>query len=299
MIANETMLPLQWPEEGVRGDGVADAWSQPGTNLLLDFHGDPYRSDLVVLSDGNHHMALEAALQLFRDRNPAVGEIFYATTPPGPIIKLLRTGRLKIGNVILSVNPHLFLSPPQVLDRLVEGGFIAHHRPFMKNRGSTLLVKKGNPKRISGVGDLTRPDVRLFLSNPHTERVSYQGYVDTLKAMAAREGCDLAFLETTDNSDKIFFGQAMHHREAPEAVAAGIADAAIVYHHLALRYVRIFPERFEMVPLGEADDPANVIGHTHAALVGDGGRWGQSCLDFLFCPDVARIYAEHGLNAMF
>ncbi len=132
---------LHWPEEGVRRDGAGAQWSQPGSNLLLDFHGDPRDAGLVVFSDGNHHMALEQALQAFRDAHPTVGGIFYATTPPAPLLTLLRTGRLRVGNFILSAKPHLFLGPPHILDPLVADGFMPEHRPFMKNRGSVLLVR--------------------------------------------------------------------------------------------------------------------------------------------------------------
>jgi hypothetical protein len=295
---------LNWPEEGVTGDGTVEKWSSPGSNRILDFHGDPQTSTLAVFSDGNHHMALEESLQVFKDSFPEVGEIFYATTPPRPILDLVRNGRLKIGNFLLSTRPHLFIGPPHLLDGLVAEGIMPAHRPFMKNRGSVLLVRKGNPKRITGAGDLARKDVRLFLSNPVTEAVSHRGYVATLKALAAGAGCDASFLEAAASNAKVYFGRNVHHREAPEAVAGGIVDAAVVYYHLALRYVRIFPEHFDMVPLGgtvDAPDPApgNVIGVTHAGLIGKGGRWGKVCLDFLCTRPVADIYAAHGLDAIF
>lgn len=295
---------LNWPDEGIFYQGTPETWSQPESNQVLDFHGDPLNADLVVFSDGNHHMALEDSLRLFRKNHPQVREIFYVTTPPGPILTLLQDGRLKIGNLVLSVTPHVFLSPPHVMDNLVRQRHLTAHRPFMRNRGSVLLVRKGNPKQISGIGDLARQDVRLFLSNPVTETVSYQGYTDTLKRLAAAEGSDLAFLETSVSTDKVYFGHFIHHREAPEAVASGIVDAAIVFYHLALRYIRIFPEQFDLIPLGgtvDKADPAmgNVIGFTHAGVIGDGGPWGSCCYDFLFTRQVAEIYASHGLDATF
>lgn len=293
------MKTLNWPEEGVWDDAPVDTWSAPGSNRILDFHGDPQAAQLVVFSDGNHHMALMPSLRLFKERFPQVGDIFYATTPPGPILRLLRHGRLKIGNFILSVIPHLFISPPHVLDTLVTEGRMTAHWPFMRNRGIALLVPAGNPKRINGVGDLARVDVRLFLSHPKTETVSYQGYVAALKALGARAAVDLTFLDATQDSSKICFGVAIHHREAPEAVAAGLADAAVVYYHLALRYVRIFPEVFEMIKLeAPAGDMENSGTSIHAGLIGDGGQWGRACLDFLFTPEVAEIYAAHGLDAI-
>jgi hypothetical protein len=295
---------LNWSDEGVRSDGTVSKWSQTGSNVILDFHGDPRAADLVVYSDGNHHMALEQTLQLFKDTFPEIADVFYATTPPMPILELVRKGRLKIGNFVLSATPHLFLSPPHVLDSLVADGHMAAHRPFMKNRGNVLLVRKGNPKQIVCAGDLAREDVRLFLPNPVTETVSYRGYVGTIKAMALKEGFNASFLAATASNRKVFFGQNIHHREAPEAVAASIVDAGVVYYHLALRYVRIFPEIFDMVPLGGTVDapdphPENLIGFTHAGLIGDGGRWGKICLDFLFTRQVADVYAAHGLDAMF
>ena len=86
--------------------------------------------------------------------------------------------------------------------------------------------------------------------------------------------------------------------EAPQAVAGGRADAAIVFSHLALRYTRIFPELFDVVPLAAEGDPDNLSGATHAALVADGGAWGHSALEFLTGPDGAAIYARHGLEPL-
>lgn len=200
---------LNWPEEGIRCGATPATWSLAGSNLVLDFHGDPLAAGLCIFSDGNHHMALEESLQRFRDAYPAVGGIFYATTPPDPILILLRHGRLKIGNFVLSA---------------------------------------------------------------------------------------------TVSNRKVFFGQSIHHREAPEAVAAATVDAAIVYYHLALRCVRIFSEIFEMVSIGgggHAPAPGNLIGFTHAGLIGDGGTWGRMCLDFLFTRPVADIYRAHGLDPLF
>ena len=51
----------------------------------------------MVYSDGNHHMALGECLERFLAANPAVDEVFYATTPPHVIVQALRAGRLRIG----------------------------------------------------------------------------------------------------------------------------------------------------------------------------------------------------------
>ena len=291
---------LDWPEERVGGDTPCIRWAQPGSNICLDFHGDPCNARLVVFSDGNHHMALRECLDLFLGRNKGLSGIFYATTPPGPIVGMLREGGLQMGNLVIHVSPHVFIGPPKVLDNLVADGFMSEHLPFVRNQGNVLLVKKGNPKEIFRVSDLLRRDVRLFLSNPETEKASFTAYYNTLKAMASAQTASPDFLDDKIAKGQVLFGKHIHHREAPQAVADDRVDVAVVFYHLALRYVRIFPSLFEIIPLGGTasepqPDPGNMIGVTHAGIIGDGGEWGASFLRFLSTGPVSKIYTYHGL----
>ena len=291
---------LDWPEEQAGGDPRFFRWFQPGSNMCLDFHGDPVKARLVIFSDGNHHMALKECLDLFLKENGGLSGIFYATTPPGPIANMLRTGGLQMGNLIISVSPHVFISPPEVLDNLVADRFMSGHVPFVRNQGNVLLVKKGNPKQLFKVSDLSRGDIRLFLSNPDTEKASFRSYYNTLKAIATGESANHEFPDDKIKQGQVLFGRGIHHREAPQALADDRADVAIVYYHLALRYVRIFPSLFEIVPLGgTALNPqpvsGNVISLTHAGIIGDGGNWGSKLLYFLSSDIVSDIYAYHGL----
>ncbi len=292
---------LEWLEERAGEAPQYLRWSQPASNICLDFHGDPVRAQLTVFSDGNHHMALRESLDRFVQQNEGLPGIFYATTPPGPIVNLLRNGGLQMGNLIVSVSPHVFIGPPNVLDNLVADGFMPGHVPFVRNQGNILLVKKGNPKKILEVSDLTREDIRLFLSNPDTEKVSFTAYYNTLKAMAPHPSDAPGFPDDKIERGEVVFGTCIHHREAPQAVADGSADAAVVFYHLGLRYTRIFPDIFELVPLGGSVEnpeppPGNVVGQTHMGLVGDGGAWGRNLISFLGSKQVMDIYRHHGLR---
>ncbi|EPR35488.1 hypothetical protein dsat_2189 [Alkalidesulfovibrio alkalitolerans DSM 16529] len=293
---------LDWPEEraGRSGDGVR--WLQPESNICLDFHGDPARARLAVFSDGNHHMALLQCLDWFARDNGDL-PVFYATTPPGVVAAMLRSGGLHLGNLTISATPHVFISPPEILDGLVADGFMRGHIPFVRNQGSVILTQKGNPKGIVGIADLAREDVRLFLSNPKTEKASFAAYHATLRAMAPEALAASGFPDDKIARGEVLFGESIHHREAPQAVADGKADAAMVFYHLALRYLRIFPDVFDAVPLGgsvERPDPAsgNVVSLTHAGLVGDGGKWGARLLSFLSSATAHDIYRRHGLLPM-
>ena len=294
------MAFLNWPGEyaDVPRAGTA-AFMQPASNICLDLHGDPQRARLQVFSDGNHHMALEQALREFLAAHPRAADVFYVTTPPRVVVEALQAGLIRIGNLTLTVSPHVFISPPEVLEKLAAEGRVRAHRAYARNLGSALLVTKANPKRIAGIADLARADVRVFLSNPVTEAVSYQAYARTLRAVASREGVELDFLDAAGAHPRVVHGEAIHHREAPQCVADGRADVAVVYHHLALRYTRIFPDIFAMLPLGRGagSDSAHVVNDLHIGLVGDGGAWGARLVEFMTGARVAAIYAGHGFTA--
>lgn len=291
---------MQWPPEtGAPVPAHEARFAHAGSNQVLDFHGDPARARLAVFSDGNHYMALEDALRAFGAATPEAGEPFYTTTPPRVASELLASGALRIGNLRLSVRPHVFISPPAVLESLRSAGHVGERAPMARNRGSVLLVRKGNPRGIGGLSDLARPDVRVFFSNPVTEKVSFDAYFETVKGVAAREGVALDFVDERGALrplPRLVFGEVIHHREAPLAVGGGAADVAVVFRHLGLRCVLAFPDRFELVALGH--EPEHVKSETHIALVGDGGEFGAAFVAFMRGPQAARIYERHGLDSL-
>jgi len=292
---------LNWPPEQAKTHTRAAYWQHAPSNICLDFHGDPLKARLTVFSDGNHHMALQEILALFLQQHPGVNDVFYATTPPNVLISYLENGGLNLGNLRLSRLPHVFISPSNVMNKLVNEDFINSHRAFIQSKGNVLLVRKENPKKINGIVDLLRDDVRLFISNPQTERASYEVYRDTLIGLAQEQGLESNLMgqKLTGKNSNIIFGERIHHREAPQALYEDQADVAMVYYHLALRYTRIFPDDFEIVfPSSGAEQTVSthIITTYHAGLLSDAGDWGTAFLDFLFSDQVTDIYQFHGLS---
>jgi len=294
---------LSWPGEVANSTPTMAEWQHAASNISLDFHGDPLTAQLVIFSDGNHHMALQATVELFLEQHPEVVDVFYVTTPPKVLITYLESGGLQLGNLQLSRLPHVFISPETVMNHLVNNGFISDYQAFMQSYGNVMLVRRGNPKNIGGIADLLRDDVSLFISNPETEKASYQVYRDSMLGLAQEQGLDSELLEqklSHDNNTTVF-GECIHHREAPQALFDGSADVAMVYYHLALRYTRIFSEAFDFIPLGGSKGkpepgPANVAATYHAGLMNESGDWGQLFLDFLFSDLAIDIYISHGLR---
>lgn len=291
---------LKWPIESSNENlNESFRWQQPGSNQCLDFHGDPLTAKLVVYSDGNHHMALEACCQKFKQTSPEIENIFYATTPPRVILQSVLQGGLLLGNLQLNILPHVFISPPNILDQLVTKNMMSSHQPFAKSHCNVLLVKKGNPKNINTVADLLRDDVRLTLSNPVTESASYEVYKQTLLNIGQEQNCDVTALENliSLNSKQTVFGETIHHREVPQTIFANNADVAMVYYHLALRYTRIFPDEFELVELQDKKDSnANIQSDYHIGLINEGGQWGQRFVAFMLSDIAADLYGQHGLH---
>ena len=297
---------LDWPQEAARPRGKDEpSFSHAGSNLCLDFHGDPKRAGLVVFSDGNHHMALEECVARFLDKNPEAQDVFYATTPPAPLLAALEKGVLHVGNLSISASPHVFIGPEEVLGKLVGNKRMESHRAFAESRGNVLLVRKGNPKAIGGVADIMGGDITIAISNPESETASFRVYADTLAALADEAGLDSEALKTRlstgGGENRVVYSAAIHHREVPELLASGMADVAMVYYHLALRFTRIFPDVFDFVPLGGTRDdpapgPAHRITRYHIGLVGGGGDWGPGFADFMTGGEAQGIYRSHGLR---
>ncbi|MDH3948930.1 MAG: substrate-binding domain-containing protein [Gammaproteobacteria bacterium] len=300
MTSSNRSLP--WPQEAAQyPDESVRAFAAPGSNLALDFHGDPATAGLAVFSDGNHHMALEASIRAFLEDNPTVDDVFYTTTPPAPLVDALKGNGLVLGNLRISRKPDVFIGPGNILDELVDAELITRHEPFAESRGNVILVRKGNPKGITAVSDLLSDEITVACSNPVTEKASYAVYAEAARGLAQEAGTDgdavVAKLSTA--GPKTIHSQIIHHREIPELIGAGHADAAIIYYHLALRYTRIFPDIFELVDIGNVlsgeSSAKNPTTRYHIGLVADGGKWGEHFVSFMQSNTAQSLYKEHGL----
>ena len=297
------MTHLAWPAEAARypHSGIR-SFSAPDSNIVLDFHGDPLKSNLVVFSDGNHHMALEASIRQFLTENPDVIDIFYTTTPPAPLVQAAKNDGLAIGNLHLSLKPDVFIGPDDIITGLHEDKIVQQHKPFAKSRGNVLLVRKGNPKNICSISDLLSENVRLTCSNPVNEKASFSVY-----RQAAINLCDQAGIQNNDLLEKLttagentVHSQVIHHREVPQIIADKKADVAIIYYHLALRYTRIFPEIFELVDVNENlaqnNTEAGPITDYHIGIVNTENPWSEKFYEFMLSGSATELYEAHGLS---
>ena len=285
---------LDWPEETTRTIEASETWYAAPGNLCLDFHGDPRTAELIVFSDGNHHMALREALQGFQQAHPQLQGIFYMTTPPGVVMTMLKKGGIYLGNLRISAKPNLLIGPDNFIETVGKTHAFADHANFMQSRGCALIVRHGNPKKITGIQDLQRSDIRIACSNPVTETASYTVYRNTLLQLLGNHPDVTIF---TREDTRMVYSRNIHHREIPGLLATQQADVALVYYHLALRYARIFPDQIDYIPL--ADETLDTFpGHditkyTIARL--DMDDLSSQLYTYLCSHHVRDIYKHHGL----
>ncbi len=312
----DTPQLLEWPtDQGM----VTPNLNDPTSNTLFDLHGAISSCDLVFSTEGNYHPALHDIWPIFlkKLKDRPLQNYFYTTSPP-VVIEQIQNKMLEIGNLHITCMPAVTVGTKAIIDKLLKAGYAdgpAH--PLYQDRGSVMLVKKGNPKQIRSVWDLARNDIRLVTPNPKLESGAFENYLATLygiaehdthppKEMSAETLINRIFNNAGDGTNKWLSGARIHHRDLPWSVAYGKADAAIILYHLGLYTMQTFPDIFDVVPLGgTVADPQPLEGTkiTTRFLIRIKGNWSarqledrEILLQTLLSDDFTKILEKRGLH---
>jgi len=204
------------PEAGIN-------FTIPGINNVPDLYGDIVDPQLVIFFAGNQFMCLDDLLAGFKQQHPEIQRIFAETLPPGILAQQIKGGSLTIGNLHITHQPDVYTAG--------QGGIVAMEdyldrtEAYAYNRLS-LMVPKGNPKKIRTLADLKRPDVRVSMPNPAWEGIGKQIVASYRKA----GGEDLyeAIMDAKVNDGSTYLTR-IHHRESPLRILLGDADVAPVW----------------------------------------------------------------------
>ena len=288
MSAEYQCYTLPWPLD--LGKDQPNQLFLPGSNVNLDFHGDPSRAELTIVMEGNQFMVIPDVLEAFYEFVGRRVSCFYVTLPPPRFRGVLWGEPIAIGNLILSLDPQVVMAPPEFMAKVSER--LVAPKTFMKNKGVVLVVKRGNPKGISGPEDLLRPDIKIAISNPETEVNSFNSYLRALEHVPG--------LAEKIRKEAIF-SRLIHHREVPAFVYHGLADVAPLYFHFAYYYQnpRFFPEPlFDYLTFPEGEKGVSTY---QVALVKgrEEDELARAWHEFLGTEKVRAIYAEHGFSKNF
>jgi len=288
---------LNWQLDNVSADRSQTSWFHGTSNIVLDIHGDPAAAQLTVFSDGNHHMALRECMESLRQGIAGLDEIAYLTLPPPLLRRLLDHPTLLLGNLRLYLRADIIISPLPVLVDLCQLRRCREPIPFARHKGCALLVARDNPKKIKTYNDLFRDDVRLFISNPDTEWVSHRFYRDFLNSQLDKKAL-ARFESRLASGENMLIGECIHHREAPQALAEGACDVAILYRHLAIHYQKTYPDQFDVVHPKIDSTRLPKTEPYAAALVEDKGGISRQAYEYFLSPACKGIYERHEMTAM-
>jgi ABC-type molybdate transport system substrate-binding protein len=192
-----------------------------------DLHGNPTDALLVLFVGGNQFFVMPQLVADFEGMHPELrGRIFYETLPPGLLKKQMQEGGVvTLGNLTLIVKPDVYEAGEQTLVELQKAGVVDHLVHYATNT-LEIMVAKGNPLGITGLGDLSQAKLRLSMPNPQTEGVARQ-IAECLRKAGGDTLADSVYRGKVANGTSYL--TQIHHRQTPIRIMQGKSDAGVVW----------------------------------------------------------------------
>ena len=262
---------------------------------LADFHGDAMHAELVLYVAGNSFFAMAPLTQAFERDYPAYqGKVYFETLPPGIIARQLANGgTITVGNMTWTTRPDVFMAGRAGVTALIEQGSLRAPLVSYATNDLAIMVSAGNPKRIAGLADLARPDVRLAMPNLVTEGVSRQIQASLVKAGGEE-------LRAAVYDRKVAAGTStltqVHHRQTPIWLMQGKVDAGVTWQS-EIVFQRQVGHPIEAVAIPASQ---NTVEAYSAAAVGAAAhpQAARDWLAFLQTPAAFAVMQRYGFKAV-
>jgi ABC-type molybdate transport system substrate-binding protein len=252
-------------------------------------------ANLMLWLAGNQFFAMEDVVRAFQKAHPDAGNVGLITLPPGIILNAINKGGWTYGDKEYRLQPDIYASVQLGhLQKLKSGGKMDQYMTYTHN-ALTLAVAKGNPKHIKGIDDLGRSDLQVMLPNPIDEGIMtfYAKKVLTEHGLWNKMTGDKKECKSCRPVPNVYF-TAVHHREIPDGLKAGIVDVGIIWEtEIKNALEEKYPvERISLPPKDSLiDEVSYVIGmlntSTHQAAA-------QKYLNFLQTGAGQEAYAQFG-----
>lgn len=219
----------------------------PGIDNVPDLYGDINDPQLVVFFAGNQFMCVDELLAAFKEAHPQYQRVFAETLPPGILAKQIEGGSLTIGNMRITLQPDVYTAGRSRMLQMMP--YMEDTITYAYNR-LAIMVRKGNPKKITGLKDLGRKEVRVSMPNPAWEGIG--GRIEEAYVKAGGEALKKAIMQTKVNDGSTYLTQ-IHHRQTPLRVLYDQSDAGPVWYSEAL-YQQMLQHPVELVPIPEKEN---------------------------------------------
>lgn len=268
----------------------ADGRTLKGADALARMQQD---AGLVLWLAGNQFFAMDDVVRAFQARNPGTS-VGLITLPPGLILSAIEKGGWRYEGRDYPGLPDVYASVNLGhLKKLKQAGLMSHYATYMHNE-MVLMVAKGNPKRIQGIADVRRADVRTSMPNPVNEGIMQFYGRKVLERHGLWQhvsaGKECYSCQTTPNN----WFTAVHHRETPDRILAGQSDTGIVWITEAIEAQRD-GKAVEAVKLPPEDSLRDEVLYAIGALTNTRhGAAAQRYLAFLATPEAKAAYGKYG-----
>ena len=249
-------------------------------------------ADLVLWLSGNQFFAMDELIGAFRKEHPM--KIGLLTLPPGLLRAAIQRGGWTYSGKDYPGTADVYASVNLGdLKQLKASGFMETHAIYMHNE-LQIMVAKGNPKKIAGIDDLARADVRTTMPNPVNEGIMQfyarkvlerHGIWQTISG-----GKECASCQTTERN----WFAAVHHRETVQRLRENKTDAGIVWKTEVAEALRQ-DAQVEGVELPLEDSLRDEVGYAIGAVSNGQHRANaDKYLAFLRTPVAQQAYAKFG-----
>jgi ABC-type molybdate transport system substrate-binding protein len=251
---------------------------------------------VILWLAGNQFFAMDDVVHAFQKASPGM-QVGLITLPPGLILDAILAGGWTYNGREYTGRPDVYASVNLGhLKKLKAAGMMDQYAIYMHNE-LEIMVAKGNPKRVTGIKDLARPDVRTSMPNPVNEGIM-QFYARKVlerhgiwEQISAGKMCFSC--QTTPNN----WFTSVHHRETPDRIKAGTSDAGIVWKTETLEALRAGAP-VDAVQLRPEDSLRDEVSYAIGALKGSPkAEAAAKYLRFLATPEATAAYTKYGFVA--
>ena len=153
------------------------------------------------------------------------------------------------------------------------------------------MVQKGNPKKIKGLMDLGRNDVRVSMPNPEWEGIGKR--IEEAYVKAGGEQLKGAIMQTKVKDSSTFLTQ-IHHRQSPMRILYNQSDVAPVWFTEAY-YQQMIGNPVEAIeiPLAQNIEATYVAGLLKLAPHKEAAK---DFMNFLVSKEAKIIYSKFGFK---
>lgn len=260
----------------------------PGVDNVPDLYGDINDPQLVIFFAGNQFMCIDDLLAAFKKAYPQYQRVFAETLPPGILAKQIEGGSITIGNMRITLQPDIYTAGKSRIVQMTD--WLTDTTAYAYNK-LAIMVQKGNPKKIKGLKDLGRKDVKVSMPNPAWEGIGKR--IEEAYIKAGGETLKNTIMQTKVGDSSTYLTQ-IHHRQTPMRIMYKQSDAGPVWYSEAW-YQQMINHPVEMITI---PDKENITATYMAGILKNAPHKeaAKDFMQFLKSNTAKDIYKKYGFS---